>query len=184
MPDEVFEKIKKETENETNIKQEVDIPVNNQNNNINKRHSFGAFYLNDNENYDRLSTKSINTSNNSIHPPRPIEFALIRNVRHDKDDIYQRIKPTIHNLPKSHRQIPASIILNHHRQQQKQQIYHNVSSNKPVIFIGGMPRSGTTLMRAILDSHPHVRCGEETRVIPRVLSMRVAWKKSTLEWNR
>lgn len=61
----------------------------------------------------------------------------------------------------------------------------NISSeNQPMIFIGGMPRSGTTLMRAILDSHPRVRCGEETRVIPRILSMRTAWKKSTLEWNR
>ena len=61
----------------------------------------------------------------------------------------------------------------------------NISSeNQPIIFIGGMPRSGTTLMRAILDSHPRVRCGEETRVIPRILSMRTAWKKSTLEWNR
>jgi hypothetical protein len=89
--------------------------------------------LNDNENSDRLSTKSMNTSNNSIHP-RPIEFALIRNVRHDKDDLYQRIKPTIHNLPKSHRQIPASIILNHHRQQQqqKQQFGSSYSAFRPV----------------------------------------------------
>ncbi|CAF1180608.1 unnamed protein product [Adineta ricciae] len=60
----------------------------------------------------------------------------------------------------------------------------NVSSFKPTIFIGGMPRSGTTLMRAILDSHPLIRCGEETRVIPRILSMRAAWKKSPVEWNR
>jgi hypothetical protein len=82
-------------------------------NTINKRHSFGTFYTNDNENYDQLTT------NNSFH--RPTEFALIRNVRRDKDDLYQRTKPTIHNLPKSHRQIPASIFLNHHRQQQKQQ---------------------------------------------------------------
>ncbi|CAF3880256.1 unnamed protein product [Adineta steineri] len=61
---------------------------------------------------------------------------------------------------------------------------YDSSSLKPIIFIGGMPRSGTTLMRAILDSHPSVRCGEETRVIPRMLSMRAAWKKSTVEWNR
>ena len=42
----------------------------------------------------------------------------------------------------------------------------------PLIFVGGMPRSGTTLMRAMLDAHPAVRCGEETRVIPRMLQMR------------
>ncbi|CAF2026993.1 unnamed protein product [Rotaria magnacalcarata] len=63
-------------------------------------------------------------------------------------------------------------------------IHHDVSSIKPIIFIGGMPRSGTTLMRAIIDSHPQVRCGEETRVIPRILSMRTSWEKSTIEWNR
>lgn len=62
--------------------------------------------------------------------------------------------------------------------------YSNTTEMKPIIFIGGMPRSGTTLMRAILDAHPSVRCGEETRVIPRILSMKTSWKKSTTEWNR
>ena len=70
------------------------------------------------------------------------------------------------------------------KSEQNIQVSYNVSSMKPMVFIGGMPRSGTTLMRAILDSHPLVRCGEETRVIPRILSMRSAWKKSTVEWNR
>ena len=32
--------------------------------------------------------------------------------------------------------------------------------NTPFIFIGGVPRSGTTLMRAMMDAHPDVRCGE------------------------
>ena len=54
----------------------------------------------------------------------------------------------------------------------------------PLIFIGGMPRSGTTLMRAMLDAHPDVRCGEETRVIPRILGMRSHWQKSETERRR
>jgi hypothetical protein len=37
---------------------------------------------------------------------------------------------------------------------------------------GGHPRSGTTLMRAMLDAHTAVRCGEETRIVPRIVQMR------------
>ncbi len=54
----------------------------------------------------------------------------------------------------------------------------------PLIFIGGVPRSGTTLMRAMLDAHPEVRCGEETRVIPRLLGMRSQWARSQRESKR
>ncbi|XP_001864662.2 protein-tyrosine sulfotransferase [Culex quinquefasciatus] len=56
--------------------------------------------------------------------------------------------------------------------------YHR---NMPLIFIGGVPRSGTTLMRAMLDAHPDVRCGQETRVIPRILQLRSHWMKSEKE---
>ncbi|XP_012552268.1 protein-tyrosine sulfotransferase [Bombyx mori] len=51
----------------------------------------------------------------------------------------------------------------------------------PLIFIGGVPRSGTTLMRAMLDAHPDVRCGQETRVVPRILQMREHWARSQKE---
>ncbi|XP_072024673.1 protein-tyrosine sulfotransferase 1-like isoform X2 [Amphiura filiformis] len=61
---------------------------------------------------------------------------------------------------------------------------YEYSRDMPLIFIGGMPRSGTTLMRAMLDAHPDVRCGEETRVIPRLLSMRQQWRKSVKEHAR
>lgn len=54
----------------------------------------------------------------------------------------------------------------------------------PLMFIGGMPRSGTTLIRAMLDAHPDIRCGEETRVIPRLLQMRQQWLKSQKESAR
>ncbi|VDO75774.1 unnamed protein product [Haemonchus placei] len=62
--------------------------------------------------------------------------------------------------------------------------YGEVDEKSPFIFIGGVPRSGTTLMRAMLDAHPDVRCGEETRVIPRILGLRAQWKRSEKEWNR
>ncbi|KAK4471798.1 hypothetical protein MN116_005194 [Schistosoma mekongi] len=46
-----------------------------------------------------------------------------------------------------------------------------------IIFIGGYPRSGTTLMRVLLDVHPMIRCGPETRVIPKLLDFRTHWDK-------
>lgn len=54
----------------------------------------------------------------------------------------------------------------------------------PLVFIGGMPRSGTTLLRVMLDAHPDIRCGEETRVIPRLLSLKQQWLKSPIESKR
>ncbi|CAG0886761.1 unnamed protein product [Cyprideis torosa] len=59
--------------------------------------------------------------------------------------------------------------------------FHYARHTTPLIFIGGMPRSGTTLMRAMLDAHPEIRCGEETRVVPRLLQMRSRWIKSEKE---
>lgn len=54
----------------------------------------------------------------------------------------------------------------------------------PLIFIGGMPRSGTTLLRVLLDAHPDIRCGEETRVVPRILGLRQQWMKAPFESKR
>jgi len=57
--------------------------------------------------------------------------------------------------------------------------YYNHTT--PLIFIGGMPRSGTTLMRVMMDAHEDVRCGEETRLVPRLLGMRANWYRSAKE---
>jgi hypothetical protein len=40
----------------------------------------------------------------------------------------------------------------------------NTTSNRP-IFIVGCQRSGTTLLRLMLDSHPNISCGPETRFL-------------------
>nr|XP_039252059.1 protein-tyrosine sulfotransferase 2-like [Styela clava] len=65
-----------------------------------------------------------------------------------------------------------------------QKTSHANSRELPVIFIGGMPRSGTTLMRTMLDAHDDIRCGQETRVIPRLLFMRNNWIRSSKEKKR
>ncbi len=54
----------------------------------------------------------------------------------------------------------------------------------PLIWVGGVPRSGTTLMRVMLDAHPEVRCGEETRVIPRMLNMHLTMAHKPRQMER
>jgi len=130
-------------------------------NDINKRHSFGTFYTNFPDPYEpMISTTTTPTQ-------RPIEFALIRNVRREQDDLYQRVKPSIHNLPKSHRQIPASIFLHHHRQhnhhhqQQQQQFGSSHSAFRPV-------QPSTKSKRA--SSEGHSPSNDEQRILSLSLS--------------
>ena len=39
------------------------------------------------------------------------------------------------------------------------------------VFIGGAGRSGTTLLRVILDSHPNIVCGPEIKLTPTLVHM-------------
>ncbi|KAI9589177.1 hypothetical protein GQX74_007346 [Glossina fuscipes] len=49
----------------------------------------------------------------------------------------------------------------------------------PLIFIGGVPRSGTTLMRAMLDAHPDVRIPMETLVF---FIMEISKELCSVKW--
>jgi protein-tyrosine sulfotransferase len=46
------------------------------------------------------------------------------------------------------------------------------------IFIGGAGRSGTTLLRVILDSHPNICCGPELKVTPFIAQVWEVFQKS------
>ncbi len=47
-----------------------------------------------------------------------------------------------------------------------------------VVFIGGVGRSGTTLLRAMLDAHPRLHCGPEAKLVPLVAGLRERWGRA------
>lgn len=46
------------------------------------------------------------------------------------------------------------------------------------IFVGGAPRSGTTLLRVILDAHSAIACGPEMRVLPQLAQLSASTRAS------
>ncbi len=43
------------------------------------------------------------------------------------------------------------------------------------VFIGGAGRSGTTLLRAMVDAHPRMSCGPELKLVPAICALRDQW---------
>ena len=56
-------------------------------------------------------------------------------------------------------------------------------ADEPILFIGGFPGSGTTLLRVMLDCHPLINCGPETRILPEILQFAEHFK-SPKQLNR
>jgi protein-tyrosine sulfotransferase len=51
------------------------------------------------------------------------------------------------------------------------------SELRPVV-VGGSGRSGTTLMRVILDAHPNLCCGDESDIFRRALRWNLGWQET------
>ncbi|XP_023331587.1 protein-tyrosine sulfotransferase A isoform X2 [Eurytemora carolleeae] len=49
------------------------------------------------------------------------------------------------------------------------------NKSSPFLFIGGVPKSGTTLMRVLLDIHSQISCGPETHIFIDILKLRYEW---------
>jgi len=116
---------------------------------------------NQNENSNIIPSSISNSQNVPNSKPIP-DFIYKEDIQYD--DLGNQIHPNLFKLP------DGSVYKYNH--------------TTPIIFIGGMPRSGTTLMRVMLDAHSDVRCGEETRLVPRLLGMRSNWYRSDKEKKR
>jgi hypothetical protein len=55
-----------------------------------------------------------------------------------------------------------------------------VKEEPELIFIGGAGRSGTTLLRVMIDAHPGLHCGPEAKLVPILAQLRQDWSRTLL----
>lgn len=58
----------------------------------------------------------------------------------------------------------------------------SVDTSVAPVFIGGAGRSGTTLLRVMLDSHPDISCGPEMKVLPLICKFQTELKSGFSEF--
>ena len=63
----------------------------------------------------------------------------------------------------------------------KDKVYFTNASK--LIFIGGPLKSGSSLMQALLNSHPHIRCSEEKVLIKKVIQSQKTWTGTKRQMN-
>lgn len=119
-------------------------------------------------NYSAYKTRLSIDGLDNIKSQLSKDFQIAPQITEDSKVYYDKNGNQIH---------PNTMILN-------DGTHYHYNHTTPIIFIGGMPRSGTTLMRVMLDAHGEVRCGEETRLVPRLLGMRSNWYRSEKEKTR
>jgi len=61
-------------------------------------------------------------------------------------------------------------------------ISETVDTRVAPVFIGGAGRSGTTLLRVMLDSHPYISCGPEMKVLPLICKFQTELKSGFAEF--
>src|SRR5205085_8817152 len=69
-------------------------------------------------------------------------------------------------IPHPHRPAPPIQARHPHPEPQPRHSKEIGLGNDGPIFVGGAFRSGTTLMRVMLDSHPRLCCGPELELLP------------------
>ena len=103
---------------------------------------------------------------------------LLSNRKHDADSASLK-----RSISEDEMMIQSCPIVKPQTIEKKSKITTEDLVNHMVIFVVGVPGSGTTLMKTILDVSPRIDCGYETKFIPAFLKM-ITGKKKSLKSSR